>query len=70
MRADALVEFWRTGLNPAKQGRMIHVNATMGEHARKIAVADRELQIPADGLQDDLRRELPTFEQILVILLH
>jgi hypothetical protein len=49
---------------------MIHVNATMGEHARKIAVADRELQIPADGLQDDLRRELPTFEQILVILLH
>jgi hypothetical protein len=42
----------------------------MGEHARKIAVADRELQIPADRPQDDLRRELPTFEQTLVILLH
>jgi hypothetical protein len=35
-----------------------------------VAIADRERKIPADRPQDDLRRELPPLERVLVILLH
>jgi hypothetical protein len=49
---------------------MIDLHTTIGEHTLKIAVADGELKIPADRPQNDLRRELPTLERVLVTLLH
>jgi hypothetical protein len=68
MRTDALVQLGCISLDPAKEGRVIHRDATIGEHALQIAVADGELQIPADRPQNDLRRELPTLERVLASL--
>ena len=70
MRTDAFLQLRSIGLDPPEQGRVINLNASIGEHALEIAVADRELQVPADRPQNDLRRELPTFEQVLITLLH
>jgi len=44
-------------LNPAVHGRVIHHHAAIGEHGLEIAVADRELQVPAHRPQDHLGRE-------------
>ena len=66
MRTDALIQLRCIGLDPPKQGGVIDLNASIGEHALEIAVADRELQVPADCPQNDLRRELPTLERVLV----
>jgi hypothetical protein len=49
---------------------MIHRDATIFEHALEIAIADGELQMPADRPQNDLRRELPTLGRALVTLHH
>jgi hypothetical protein len=49
---------------------VVDLKASIGEHALENAVADRELQVPAYDPQNDLRRELPTFEQVFVTLLH
>jgi hypothetical protein len=70
MRTDALVQLGCISLNPTKEGRVIHRDATIGEHALEIAIADGELQIPADRPQNDLRRELSTLERVLASLLH
>ncbi len=55
---------------PPKHGRVVDLDASIGEHALEISVADRELQVPAHRPHDDLRRELPTLEQVLGPLLH
>jgi hypothetical protein len=47
------------GLDPAKQGRVVHLHPTVLQHQLKIAVADREHQIPSDRPQHHLGRELP-----------
>jgi hypothetical protein len=70
MRTDALVQLGCISLDPTKEGRVIHRDATIGEHALEIAIADGELQIPADRSQNDLRRELSTLERVLASLLH
>jgi hypothetical protein len=70
MRADALVELLCIGLDPAEQGRVIHLHTTIREHALEVAIADWELEIPADRPQDDLRRELTTLERVLLACLH
>jgi len=70
MRTDALVQLGCISLDPTKEGRMIHRDATIGEHALEIAIADGKLQIPADRSQNDLRRELSTLERVLACLLH
>src|SRR3954452_4054176 len=44
------------------QGRVIHRHAPVGEHGLEVAVADRELQIPAHGPEDHLGREAEAAE--------
>src|SRR3954447_22568849 len=44
-------------LDPAVHGRVIHCDAPVGEHGLEVAVADRELQVPAHGPEDHLGRE-------------
>src|SRR4051794_2827837 len=44
-------------LNPAVHSRVIHRHAAIGEHGLEVAVADRELQIPAHSPEDHLGRE-------------
>jgi hypothetical protein len=70
MRTDALVEFGCVRLDPAKEGRGVHLNAAVSQHAFQIAIANRELQVPADRPEDELSRELPTLERVLALLLH
>jgi hypothetical protein len=36
---------------------VVDLDATIGEHALKVAVADRELQVPAHRPKDDLAGE-------------
>ncbi|WP_445503301.1 IS110 family transposase [Microvirga sp. G4-2] len=49
---------------------MVHLHAAIGEHAFEIAITDRELQVPADSPKDDLSRELPTLERVLLACRH
>jgi hypothetical protein len=62
---------WRTSsrlsrdsirLDPAEDGRVVHLNAAVQQHQLEIAVADREHQIPSHGPQDHLGGELPPLE--------
>src|SRR5215213_413505 len=45
--AHSLLEFRGKALDPAVHGRVIDLHAAIGEHGLEIAVADRELQVPA-----------------------
>ena len=62
MGSDPLLQLRRIGLDPAKKGRVVHLDPTVLQHQFEIAVADREHQIPAHGPQDHLGRELPALE--------
>src|SRR4051812_22869525 len=64
MWPDPLLQLWRIGLDPAKQGRVVDRDATVLQHQFEIAVADREHQVPAHGPQDHLGRELPALERL------
>jgi len=49
---------------------VIDRHAAVGQHPFQVAVADRELQVPAHRPQDHLGRELPTLEWVLLGLHH
>ncbi len=49
---------------------MVDLHAAISQHTFEIAIADWKLQIPAQSLQDDLRRELPPLKQILLVCSH
>src|SRR5215218_6567445 len=49
-------------LNPAVHGRVVDRDAPVGQHPFEVAVADRELQVPAHGPQDHLGREAEAAE--------
>src|SRR3982751_5167750 len=66
VRPDPLLQLWRISLDPAEDGCVVHRDATVLEHQREIAVADREHQIPSDRPQDHLGRELPALELLAV----
>src|SRR4051794_7560590 len=66
VRPDPLLQLWRIGLDPAEDGRVVHLDATVLEHQLEIAIADREHQIPSDRPQDHLGRELPALELLAV----
>src|SRR3954451_13833333 len=65
MRPDALLELGGVSLDPAVDGRVVDRHTAVGQHPLEVAVADRELQIPAHRPEDDLGRELPTLERVL-----
>src|SRR5215213_7996987 len=60
--AHPLLELRGEALNPAVHGRVIDHHAAIGEHSLKIAIADRELQVPAHRPQDYLGREAKAAE--------
>src|SRR3954468_18761049 len=62
VRPEPLLQLWRIGLDPAEEGRVVHLHPTVLQHQLEIAVADREHQIPSDRPQDHLGRELPASE--------
>src|SRR3954454_17220312 len=45
--AYPLLELRGEALHPAVHGRVVDLDAAVGEHALEVAVADRELQVPA-----------------------
>ena len=47
--AHSFLELRGEALDPAVHGRVIHRDAPVGEHSLEIAIADRELQVPANG---------------------
>src|SRR5690349_3188734 len=47
--AHPLLQLRSEALDPAVHGRVIHRDAPVGEHSLEIAIADRELQVPANG---------------------
>src|SRR4051794_23647452 len=49
-------------LDPAVHGRVIDRHAAISEHSFEVAVADRELQVPAHGPEDHLGREAEAAE--------
>src|SRR4051812_25815878 len=63
MEAYALLELRCEALDPAVHGRVVDLDAAVGEHALEVAVADRELQIPAHRPEDNLGREAEAAER-------
>jgi hypothetical protein len=55
--ARALLELRREALDPAVHGPVVDLGPSVGEHALEVAVADRELQVPPDRLEDHRGRE-------------
>src|SRR4051794_31026463 len=55
--AHSFLQLRGEALNPAVHSRVIHRDAPVGEHGLEIAVADRELQVPAHRPEDHLGRE-------------
>src|SRR3954453_3339130 len=60
--AHPLLQLRGEALDPAVHGRVIDHHAAIGEHSLKIAIADRELQVPAHRPQDYLGREAKAAE--------
>jgi hypothetical protein len=60
--ARPLLELGGEALDPAIQGRVVDRDPTVSEHPLEVAVADGELQIPPDRLEDDLGREAEAAE--------
>src|SRR5215204_7117068 len=63
MSAYALLELRCKALDPAVHGRVVRPDAAVGEHQLQVAVADRELQVPAHRPEDDLGREAEAAER-------
>src|SRR4051812_3723863 len=57
MPAHPLLELGGEALDPTVQGDVVDLDTTVGQHALEVAVADRELQVPAHRPKDDLGRE-------------
>src|ERR1700722_1651537 len=66
MRPDPLLQFGGVSLNPAESRRVIYRDAAIRQHQLKVAVADREHQIPPHRPQDHLTRELPSLERLIL----
>jgi len=58
-----LLELGGEALDPAVHGRVVDLDPAVGEHVIEVAVADRELQVPAHRPQDDLGREAEAAER-------
>jgi hypothetical protein len=56
------IKFGCVGLDPAEDGGVVDLYATVQQHELEISIADREHQIPSDRPQDHLSGELPPFE--------
>jgi hypothetical protein len=61
--AHAFLELRGEALDPTVHGRVIDLDPAIGQHALKVAVADRELQVPAHHPKDDLGREAEAAER-------
>ena len=57
MPAQPLLELGGEALDPAIQGRGVDPDAAVGQHALELAVANRELEVPAHRPEDHLGRE-------------
>lgn len=48
---------------------MVYLHSPIREHALETTIVERELQVPAHRPKNDLHRELPTLERVLVLSL-
>ena len=62
MTPNPRLQFGGTGLHPTEQGAVIDLDTTIRQHQGKIAIADREGQIPPQRPQDHLGREMLPLE--------
>ena len=62
MAAQPLLEFGHEGLSPALKSDVVECNVLVGEHPLQVAQADRELQIPPNGPENNLGREAEAAE--------
>src|SRR3954454_1162599 len=60
--AHPLLQLRGEALDPAVHGRVINLHAAISEHPFEVAVADRQLQVPAHGPKDHLGREAKATE--------
>ena len=60
--AHVLLQLQSEALDSAGQGDVIALHAAVGQHAFEVAVADRDLQVPAHGPEDHIRREAEAAE--------
>ena len=61
--ARALLKLGGEALDPAVEADVVDLDPAIGEHLLEVAVADRELQVPAHRPKDDLGREAEPAER-------
>src|SRR5271166_3407532 len=62
-RSQSALNFWGVTLHPPPDGDVVDRKSALGKEFLHVAVGQRELQIPANRQQDDLRFELPPLEK-------
>src|SRR5207249_2020379 len=63
--SQTLLDQRRVGQNPAVQGAVIHLQATLQEQLFDVAIAERVAQVPGHSLDDQRRFEVPAPEVLL-----
>ena len=63
---DPLLQLRGVGLDPPKDGGVVDRDAAIMQHKFEIAIADRELEIPAHRPEDHLGGELPSLERLIL----
>src|SRR5271165_1584433 len=62
-RSQSALNFWGVTVHPPPDGDVVDRKSALGKEFLHVAVGQRELQIPANRQQDDLRFELPPLEK-------
>ena len=64
MGPHPLIDLRRVALRPARHGRVIDGNASIGQHPLKVSIADRKLKVPTHRPKDHVSRKMTASELI------
>jgi hypothetical protein len=63
-----LIDFKRVALRPARHGRVIDGNASIGQHPLKVSIADWELKAPTHCPKDHVSHKMTASELIFALV--
>ena len=68
MGPHTLIDLRRVVLRPARHGRVIDGNASIGQHPLKVSIADRKLKVPTHRPKDHVSRKMTASELIFALI--
>ena len=68
MGPHSLIDLRRVVLRPARHGRVINGNASIGQHPLKVSIADWKLKVPTHRPKDHVSRKMTASELIFALI--